>query len=420
VRITENHIQIVGVDFRTAPLAMRSKFAFSDTQKIEFSSILLELSCPESAVLSTCNRSEVYFVADEDMTAEVRLAMLRYFGATGFDDALYSLSGHAAVNHLFWVTSGLESAVVGEDQILGQVNDAIRFAADSGSAKKILNRVFRDAVTVGKQVKSDLGISDIPLSVSYIGIKKLSLTLSGLEGKSFLVIGSGEMGRLTVKCLVDERAGHIYLCSRSCGEKELPQLEGQQVELVPFADRYNYIPEVDGIITATASPHTVLTGEKISARTKPLCIVDLAVPPDVDDSVYNLPHVNVINVDELNTVSAENLERRLALKTQAEALIDIKIGELENWLFQNKVDPAIESLNRRCGKIASDAERFLFYKLDLSEREKKLVAKMMEANLRRLVREPILRLKKLDDEGKQEEYITVVKELFDIEETEEK
>ncbi len=412
----ENCIQMVGVDFRTAPLATRSKFAFSDTQKIEFSSILLELGCPESAVLSTCNRSEIYFVADDDRTGEVRAAMLRYFGAKGCDDTLYSLCGQAAINHLFRVTSGLESAVVGEDQILGQVNNAIRFAEASGTAKKVLNRVFRDAVTVAKQVKSGLGISDIPLSVSFIGIKKLSLALNGLEGKSFLVIGSGEMGRLAVKYLADEWASRIYLCSRSCGKKENFQLEGQPVELVPFANRYNYISEVDGIVTATASPHTVLVGEKMPARGKPLCILDLAVPPDVDDSVYDLPYTNVINVDELNTVSAENLERRLSLAAQAEALIDIKLCELENWLFQNKVDTAIESLNHRCREIADDTEQFLFNKLNLSEREKKLVAKMIAASLRRLVREPILRLKKLDNEGKQEEYITVVKELFDIEE----
>ena len=413
----ENRIQTVGVDFRTASLATRSKFAFSDTQKIEFSSLLLEMGCVESVILSTCNRSEVYFVAEEDKTEEIRMAMLRYFDAKGCEDAQYSFGGRAAVNHLLRVSSGLESAVVGEDQILGQVNDALRFAVTSGSAKKILNRVFREAVSLGKQVKSELGISDLPLSVCYIGIKKLGLALDGLDGKTFLVIGSGEMGRLAVKYLSDEHAGRIFLCSRSCGEQKLLQPEGERVELLPFSNRYCCIPNVDGIVSATASPHTVLTAEKMPERTKPLCIVDLAVPPDVDDSIYNLPHTKVINIDELYTVSAENLERRLGLAAQAEALIEIKLAELETWLFQNKVDTAIESLNIRCREIANDAEQFLFNKLELSEREKKLVAKMMEASLRRLIREPMLRLKELDDEGKQEEYIAVVKELFDIEET---
>ncbi|MFB0919779.1 MAG: glutamyl-tRNA reductase [Oscillospiraceae bacterium] len=415
----ENRIQVVGVDFRTAPLAVRSRFAFSDTQKIEFSSRLSELGFQESAVLSTCNRSEVYFVAKEDRTGEAQREMLRYFNAADCDAAVYSFCGLTAVKHLFRVSAGLESAVIGEDQVLGQVSDAIWFATVSGSAKKLLNRAFRDAVTVGKQVKSELGISDIPLSVVYIGIKKLNQAMNGLAGKSFLVIGSGEMGRLAVKYLEDERAGSVYLCSRSCGKGESAQPDGQQFEPVPFAERYDYITEIDGIVSATASPHAVLKGEKMPERTKPLCIIDLAVPPDVDESVYHLPYTSVINVDELNTSSAENLERRLGLAEQAEALIDIKAEELENWLFHNKVDTAIESMNRRCREIANDTEQFLFYKLELSEREKKLVAKMIESSLRRLVREPILRLKKLDNEGKQEEYIAVVKELFDFEETEE-
>jgi len=414
----ENRIQTVGVDFRTAALELRSRFAFSDTQKIEFSSLLSELGIQESVILSTCNRSEVYFTANTDMTLDVKREMLGYFEASDCDDAVYSFCGQAAARHLLRVSSGLESAVIGEDQILGQVSDAIWFASASGSAKKVLNKAFREAVNVGKQVKSEIGISEHPVSVNYIGIKMLSETLGGLKGKAFLVIGSGEMGRLSVKYLTDEKAEHIFLCSRSCGNKEPSQFEDPILEVVPFADRYSYIPKVDAIVTATASPHTILTAEKMPQRDRPLCIIDLAVPPDVDKSVYNLPQVTVVNVDELNTLSAGNLERRLCLAQQAEVIIDSKLEELERWIFQNKVDTAIESMNRRCSEIAEDTEQFLFSKLQLSEREKKLVAKMVESSLRRLVREPILRLKKLDDEGKQEEYIAVVRELFDFEETE--
>ena len=407
-------ISVVGTDYATAPIELRSRFSFTETGKIEFSELLLERGCREAVILSTCNRSEVYVYAEEGFGEAVKSLLLERFGAAGAD-CLYTRTGRDAVRHLFRVAAGMESAVVGEDQILGQVREAHAFAAAAGMAGKVLNKVFREAVTTAKQIKSELGISTLPLSVCYIGIRKLSQTLGGLAGKRFLVIGTGEMGGLAVKYLQDEGAAAVLWCSRSCGRACAAET-GETVTMIPFADRYGCIPEIDGIITATASPHTVLQRDRMPAREKPLCIIDMAVPPDAEPEIGTLPGVTLFNIDALNTVSEENYAQRLALSEKADGIIGEKTGEFEAWLFRSRVDTAAGSLNERCALIAQDTETYLFNKLSLSEREKKLVTKMIESSLHRLIREPILRLKELDSQGKQTEYLNMIRELFDLDE----
>lgn len=404
---------VVGIDFNSASFHIRSRFMFSASQKIDFSSKLLSIGCAEAVILSTCNRSEVYFLSDKCTPQAVSDALCAFFGAEEFGQYVFSYSGDEALRHLFRVTAGLESAVIGEDQILGQVRDACGDAEAVGSAGKVITKIFRTAVSAAKLIKAETGMSDIPVSASYIGIKKLKTLMGGLAGRSFMLIGTGEMSMLAAKYLSNEDVGKLYICSRSCG-KSLPLPENIKYELLPFSERYAYAPLVDAIITATASPHTVLEGAKLKASEKPLYIVDMAVPPDVDAAMYELEDVSVINIDALRTEASENLEKRKALTDAAEVIIDEQLAELKDWLFRRRVDTALESLNRRCDEIAADTESFLENKLEFSPREKKLVFKMVEASLHRLIREPVMRLKALDDEGKQYEYINVVKELFDI------
>lgn len=409
----ELNFYVVGVAHELAPVEIRSLFAFTDTKKLDFSARLAELGCSESLVLSTCNRSEVYFLG-EHCTAEMgKRAFLSFFDAAESEQFLFSAAGNIALHHLFEVAAGLQSAIVGEDQILGQVKDALEFAEATGTAGKVLSRAFQGAISTAKRIKTDLGISSIPLSSSYIGVKKLCAMAGGLQGKTALVVGTGEMGLLAVKQLLSEGVERIFLCCRNCGVgKDLP--EDARITLTAFADRYAHLQEADVIVTATASPHTVFQAERFPALRRPLYIVDMAVPPDVDPDVSALPDVYVLDIDALTQEAAENLARRESLSHDAKRLTAEGIRDFLEWYFHSRVDTAVEFLSLRCGKIAEDTLAVLFHKLSLSPREEKLMSKMMEAGLHRLIREPILRLKELDDEGKQDEYIKVVKELFDV------
>ena len=407
------NFHVVGVECHYTPVSIRSRFTFPDTKQLDFFEKLEALGCAESVILSTCNRSEVFFLAEDGIAESVHAALLVFFETPEAAEYLFMLSGDDALRHLFSVAAGLQSAIVGEDQILGQVKQALSFAKTAGAAGKVLIRAFQDAISTAKKIKTQFGISEIPLSASYIGIRKLCAMSDGLEGKTALVIGTGEMSLLAVKYLLLENVGQIFLCSRSCGtDRELP--EDERITLVPFSERFDCVPAADVLISATVSPHVIFTAEQIGRREKPLHIADMAVPPDVASDVRGLENVFLLGIDELTQEAEENATRRRRLSLEAADSIDQGLREFRDWFFHIRIDSAVESLSQRCSKISADTETYLFHKLDLSPREKKLVTKMINASLHRLIREPILRLKALDDAGKQDEYIKVVKELFDV------
>lgn len=407
---------LVGVNHQTAPVAVRSRFSFTDSQKITFLTQALDAGFAEVVVLSTCNRSTVYFAAEKAEPAlnQMRERVLAFFGAEDCADYLVCLHGRAAVYELFCVTCGLHSAVIGEDQILGQVRDAVTFASQLGATGKTLNKLFREAVTLSKAIKTELKISQIPLSVSYIGLKLLEQELGSLAGKRFLLTGFGKMNQLTLKYLLDADAAWVYLCNRTLQKVEEAQAQSDRVVSRPFAERYALLQQVDAVITATAAPHAVFHAEKMPALLHPLCLLDLAVPPDVETAVAACENVRVFEIDDIKQLSDEHLHQREELAQIAETRIQTVVDEVLVWMRQTRADPTIQSINARCHEIAADTTQILMHKLDLTEREGRIANKMVMASLQRLIREPMLRMKRVQDEGTQEAYIQVIETLFDL------
>lgn len=407
---------VLGVNHVSTPMEIRSRFAFTDSGKIEFTALLQDRGIQEVVILSTCNRSEVYFFVPETGPTEelVQNQLLEYLDAYAYRDSLFLLTGQEAVLHLFRVAAGLDSIVVGEDQILGQVRQAYEFSLRLGAAKKLTNRLFRDAITWAKQVKTGSGISQIPLSASYIGIKLLSRLLGGLTGKRFLIVGFGEVNRLTLRYLLDGHAQAVFLCSQN--EKKVREAAGQskQIVPVPFDQRYACLEKVDAVITATSSPHTIFQRSAMPAVPNPLLFLDLAVPPDVAGDVEAMPDIQIYNVDDLKAAAQENLAQRQTLAQEMEKQAWEASGAFIKWSAQTQADPAIQTLNHRCQIITDDISSYLANKLELTEKEKKLVAKMVSSGLRRLIREPVHKLKQAQSQELQEGYLALVKELFEI------
>ena len=407
---------LVGLDHSTAPVEVRGLFAFQDSQKIEFTSLLMNSGAEEVVVLSTCNRSLVCLTGPEPerLLERAKALYLDFFDGAAYAGSVMTFRGRQALEELFRITCGLRSVVVGEDQILGQVRQAQEFAARMGSAGKMLNKIFRQAITLAKQVKTQLRISQLPLSVSYIGIKLLAEAMGGLQGKRFLLVGLGEMNQLSMKYLAGEQAGTVWLCTRTDGRAGEMAREYEGCCPLSFYDRYQILPRVDAVITATSSPHTIFVPEQMPPLEKPLYILDIAVPRDTDPALKECQGVTVFDVDDLPRLAQDNLARRRELTEQAETLIRAEVEETMAWLEAARVDPTIHSLNQRCRQIGDDTVTYLCAKLDLSEREKKLVDKMVRSALERMIREPVLRLRQVREEGKREEYIQVVEELFDL------
>ncbi|CEJ75362.1 glutamyl-tRNA reductase [[Clostridium] sordellii] len=407
---------VVGVNHNDTPIHIRENVSFTDTQKIEGINFLLDNGISEVVVLSTCNRSEIYIYSD-DILKKIEIVKDFYedfFNVDNIKEYLFCKTGQDAIEHVFRVSAGLDSIVLGEDQILGQVKDAHEFSKQLGASKKVFNKLFREAITVSKDIKTTTKISHQPISISYIGIKCLKDRLGSLEGKNALVIGIGKMSKLAMKHLEEEKLNSIYVTNRSY--EKLQDIQDEYKNLIPikYEERYSVLEKVDVVISATASPHTVIKKENMPNLSNTLIMMDIALPRDIDKNIDTLENIEVYDIDDLKKISDENDKKRRELACTGELLIDEKIDEFNDWLETIKIDPTIQSLNDKCTDIREDTLDYIYRKLDLNCKEKKIIDKMLTSALKRLIREPILNLKQIKDSGKQEEYIKIVEELFDL------
>lgn len=407
---------VVGVNHNNTPINIRENVSFTDTQKIEGINFLLDNGIEEAIILSTCNRSEVYIYSNNisDKVEVVKNFYQDYFDVESIEEFLFNKTGEEAIKHVFNVSAGLDSLVLGEDQILGQVKDAHDFARQLGSSKKVFNKLFREAITVSKDIKTTTKISHQPLSISYIGIKCLKENMGSLENKNALVIGLGKMSKLAMKHLEEEQLNNIYVTNRSY--EKLKNIQDEYKNLIPikYEDRYEVMDKVDIVISATASPHTVLKKAEMPKTSNKLIMMDIALPRDIDKNLNEFENIEVYDIDDLKKISEANDKKRRELACIGELIIDEKIEEFNEWLDTIKIDPTIQSLNDKCSDIREDTLDYIYRKLDLNCREKKIIDKMLTSALKRLVREPIINLKQIKDSGKQEEYIKIVEELFDL------
>ena len=409
-------IGVIGVNHNLAPISVREKVSFTDTRKIEAINSLLDKDISEIVILSTCNRSEIYIRANniENKIQIVEDFYEEYFNERNIKSYLFSKSGKQAIDHLFEVTAGLDSIVLGEDQILGQVKDAHEFSMKLGASKKVFNKLFREAVTTSKEIKSTTKISHQPLSISYIGIKLLKEKLGSLENKNALVVGFGKMSKLTMTHLKEEKVNTIYLANRSHGKYEDIGDDFKNVIPINYDSRYETLKNVDIVVSATASPHTVLRAEEIPNLDHKLYMMDIALPRDIDPNINEFENIEVYDIDDLKKIHDKNDSKRNELAMIGRQTINSKVDEFMEWLDAADIDPTIQSLNEKCFEIRQDTLDYIFRKVDLDSKDKRIIDKMMGSALKRLVREPILNLKQVKDKGKREEYIKLIEELFEI------
>lgn len=409
-------IAVIGVNHQSAPIHIREKFSFTDTNKIEVLNRIVDSGSSEAVILSTCNRSETYISSMNlcEGIEHVKQIIKDFCNIDEVEEYLFVKEGLEAITHLHEVAAGLHSIVVGEDQILGQVKDAHEFAMTVGTTGKVLNKLFREAVTTAKKIKSETHISEYPLSISSIGIKFMREKMGVLQGKNILLIGASKMNRLALNHLYEEEVGTIYIANRTRCKVEAIKQEHPDIIGLPYEKRYDILECVDLVITSTSSPHVILKAELIQERERPLYILDMALPRDVEEEVGEVENVYLYNIDALKEISHQNSVKRNQLAQQAESFITESIEAFYSWSLSTKVDPTIRSIHERCDEIQEDTMNYLKRKINFSTKEEKLVEKMLMSSLHRLMREPIAKLKEIRDSDKQTEYITVIEDLFDL------
>lgn len=408
---------VIGVNHRNCPIELREKVSFTHTRLL---ACLQELKATyklqEVVLLSTCNRSEIY-IYDEEIEDAISRGIRFYqshFEKEDIKPYLYIRQGKEAIEHLFEVAAGLDSIVVGEDQILGQVKKAHSDAMSEHTSGKVLNKIFREAVSTAKQIKSEIKISEHPLSISHIAVKFLKEKQGTLEGKKALVIGTGQMNELTIKYLLEENIGEIYVTNRTHTKAvELTELyEG--LFPVPYEKRYDILPKVDIVVSATASPHIILQADKMPELIKRLDIMDIAMPRDIDPAIDEMELANVYDIDALKMISKTNNERRLELVVAAQKEIEGAIRKLMKWLETLSVEDVIQGLDAYCEEIKAHTTKLLSKKILNEELDEEVMGMIMVEALRRCMRTPIAKLMTTENPELRMQYAKMLSELFEL------
>lgn len=402
---------VVGLNHNIAPIEIRERVHFKESDIINANNLLQGDSLKELIVLSTCNRSEIYFYSEdyERDIVKVKSFFEEYFNVKDID--FIEKSKDSALEHLFKVVIGLDSLVFGEDQILGQVVDAHQTGMDIGGAGKNLNKVFREAITFSKKIKTDTNISDHPTSIAYIGVKKIAEQMD-LEGKTVLIVGLGNMGQLALVHML-EYGAKIFISNRTAENSQKIKLAHPEIEIIDYARVRSHLNEVDVLISATSYPNALFSKEDFLDLNRELHIMDLSLPRDVDSNVLENPHIHLYDIDSLTTISQMSLESKKKILESYEDEIRGQIESINTWIANSDVDPILQTVNERCEQIAADTLNYIFRKTNLSYGEKVKVQKIVESSLKKVMKEPLLSLKSLEDSEDKAVAIRVLEELFE-------
>ena len=417
---------LLGVSHRTAPVELRERLDFSSGDLgAAIEALALRPSAAETVVLSTCNRSEIYVVSGDPARAreEVTGFLSEYhrLPESVFTPHLFSHDSEAAVRHLFRVAAGLDSIVVGEPQILGQVKDAFQAAAEHHRAGPVLSKLFHWSFLVGKRVRTETGLGEGAVSVSFAAVALARKIFGQLNGRRVLVVGAGEISTLTAQHLRANGVGEILVTSRTQAHAEAlaASVNGRSV---PWDDLAQGVAASDIVVTATGSQRPIITRAQVEAsrhRRDPLFIIDIAVPRDVEASVGDIEQVFLYNVDDLQTLVQENLSRRSSEVDRAEAIVAEEVAKFGAWQRSRGAVPTIVALRERFDRIRRSELNRLDGKLSgLTPEARTRVDEVTRLIVEKLLLEPTEQLKGLPDEETQVAYTEAINRLFRLRESE--
>ncbi|MBS5989436.1 glutamyl-tRNA reductase [Anaerococcus hydrogenalis] len=382
-----------GLNHHKAGIDIREKVHFKDSDIIDASEILENEGFDEVVILSTCNRSEIFALTSEDKFSDDFFVKFfeNYFSLDGLSSFIFVKKDLDAINHLFSLTCGLDSLIVGEDQILGQVSDAYETSLSLGFCKKILSEALKRAINLSKNIKSDSNISHIPLSLPYIAVKKAQ-EFDDLSNKKALVVGIGNIGKLCIENLM-ETGADVYISNWNMDKSIKIQKEYENINIISYEKIQENLGDMDFVFSATASPHLVLKKEHFKNINKEINIFDLALPRDCDPEISKIFNVNLLDIDSIKDISRKNLDKRRKILQSYRADIDKKSKEFYKWMKEVKIDYILKDLNDRCDDLADKTMDYIFRKTDMTGSQKKKVDKAVRNALKKIARDPVLTFK---------------------------
>ena len=416
------HLFLLGVSHRTAPVDLRERLDFSSHDVgAAVEALATRSSAAESVVLSTCNRSEIYVASAAPQQARTEIVQFltdyHQLPAETFSPHLFSFNDADAARHLFRVAAGLDSLVVGEPQILGQVKDAFQAASERRCTGPVLSKLFHWSFNVGKRVRTETALGEGAVSISFAAVALARKIFGRLSGRRVLVVGAGEISTLTAQHLRAHGVGEIVITSRTTAHAEtLADSVGGRA--MPWDQMESALANADIVVTATGSQRPIITRAQIEAvtgrrRRDPLFIIDVAVPRDVESTVGDIEQVFLYNVDDLQSVVQENLSRRTAEIERAEAIVADEVSKFTTWQRSRGAVPTIVALRERFDTIRRSELQRLDGKLaGLPPETRTLFDQVTRLMVEKLLLEPTEQLKALPDEETQVAYTEAVNRLF--------
>ncbi len=416
-------LTLVGVNYRTAPLTLRERLAFTEGSLPAALHMLGEFAS-EAYILSTCNRTELYAVTglDDPSSALIGLiADLRGIPTSELAGHTYTRSADGGVRHLLRVASGLDSMVLGEAQILGQVREAFETASQAGTIGPVLGRVLPLSLEVGKRARSETRIGWGAVSPSSVAVELAKRSLGQIRGLSVLVVGAGDAAQATVRSLADAGASEILVVNRSLERaEEVARAVGGRA--IPFDDLVAGLRSADIVISSTSSSEPVISTADVAAAMsarpdRSLLCVDIAVPRDIDPEVSLVPNVLLYNIDDLEAVGTANLLNRQREVAAVEALVDSGVADYGEWRSIQELVPTIGALYQHAESIRRmEVDRTISRLHSLSSDDRELIDVMTASIVRRLLHRPIAALKARGHDPSGEDLARFVRELFALDE----
>ncbi len=418
------NIVVVGLSHKTASVDIREKVAFAPTQMEKPLRALLTLEdIAEAVIVSTCNRVEIYITTRDIAGGMARikrfLADFHQIPAETLEPHLYTHHGEAAIRHVFRVASSLDSMVVGEPQILGQIKTAYGYAAEYKTSGIILNRFLHKAFSVAKRVRTETKIASSAVSVSFAAVELARKIFGDLSDKTVMLIGAGEMCELAAKHFINNGVRGVMVTNRTY-ERAVKLAEEFEGKPVPFEDLFDQLHKADIVLTSTGATHFIIKPKDVEEvirrrKMKPMFFIDIAVPRDIDPKVNDVENVYLYDMDDLQGVVASNLQQRAEEAKKAETIIDEEIGQFHKWLSNLEVTPTIVALRSKFEETRkAELEKTLGAWKDLPPDGAKRLEALTSAIVNKLLHPPTATLKRAGQGGRTDLYIDALRTLFEL------
>ena len=416
-------IVVVGLNHTTAPIAVRERLAFSDPALTQ---ALLHFRPPEVqelVILSTCNRVEIYMrTSDVDASVASCVAFVAACHAVPpaqFTAHLYQWSELEAARHLFRVAASLDSLVLGEPQILGQVKAAYLAAQAAGRTGNILSQLFERALSVAKTIRTETGISDHAVSVSYAAVELAKKIFESLQQRTVMVLGAGDTAELAARHLVSQGVTRMFIANRT-SERAALLAQALQAKAIPWEAFPEHLAYTDIVISSTSAPHPIIAPAMVreairARRNRPMFFIDIAVPRDVDPAVNTLENVFLYDIDDLQNVVQENRRERQREALAAEELIWQEVRQFQQWLAGRDAVPTIVALRQHAEALRQQELEKALHKFGaLDERQRRVLEALTHGLVNKLLHAPTVYLKRASHEGQVRDAVHVVRHLFNL------